>query len=229
MIVSIVDEPSFFEVQSDYAKIIVVRFARLDGNTVGIVANQPSVMAGSLDIDASDNAVRFVRFCDCFNIPLLSLMDVPGYMSGMVQERRGIIRHGAKLLYAFSEATVPKVSLIMRKAYGGAYIAMNSKGMGVDMVLAWPIAELAVMEAGGAVEIINKKELKTSTNDEGLKSRLIVEYIDKYLNPYIATSNGFIGEVILPENTRRKVAWAFRMIEGKETDYPVIKHGNIPL
>ena len=229
VIVSIVDEPSFFEAQSDYAKIIVVRFARLDGNTVGIVANQPSVMAGSLDIDASDKAARFVRFCDCFNIPLLSLVDVPGYMPGTVQERRGIIRHGAKLLYAFSEATVPKVSLIMRKAYGGAYIAMNSKGMGADMVFAWPIAELAVMGAEGAVEIINKGELKTSPNAEELKSRLIDEYVDKYLNPYIAAANGFIDEVILPEKTRKKIAWAFRMLEGKESDYPVKKHGNIPL
>ena len=229
VIVSIVDESSFFEVQSDYAKNIVVGFARLDGNTVGIVANQPSVMAGSLDIDASDKAARFVRFCDCFNIPLLSLVDVPGYMPGTVQERRGIIRHGAKLLYAFSEATVPKVSLIMRKAYGGAYIAMNSKGMGADMVFAWPIAELAVMGAEGAVEIINKGELKTSPNAEELKSRLIDEYVDKYLNPYIAAANGFIDEVILPEKTRKKIAWAFRMLEGKESDYPVKKHGNIPL
>lgn len=229
VIATLVDESSFLEVQSGYAKNIVVGFARMDGKTIGIVANQPSVMAGSLDIDASDKAARFVRFCDCFNIPLLSLVDVPGYMPGMVQERRGIIRHGAKLLYAFSEATVPKVSLIMRKAYGGAYIAMNSKGMGADMVFAWPIAELAVMGAEGAVDIINKKELKASANAEGLKARLIDEYVDKYLNPYIAAANGFIDEVILPKTTRKKVAEAFRMLEGKVADCPVKKHGNIPL
>ena len=224
-----VDESSFFEVQSDFARNIVIGFARLDGETIGIVANQSQFMAGSLEINASDKGARFIRFCDCFNIPLLTLVDVPAFLPGSQQEHSGIIRHGAKLLYAYSEATVPKVGLIMRKAYGGAYIAMNSKGTGADIVYAWPIAEIAVMGAAGAVSIIGKKEIEKAEDPTAKKEELLDEYNNKFMNPYIAAEHGYVDEVILPEETRRKIAEAFRMLKTKKSSLPKKKHGNIPL
>ncbi|MBR3342172.1 MAG: methylmalonyl-CoA carboxyltransferase [Clostridiales bacterium] len=226
---SIVDENSFFEVQESFARNIVVGFARLDGETVGIVANQSLYMAGSLEINSSDKASRFIRFCDCFNIPLLTLVDVPAFLPGSQQEHGGIIRHGAKLLYAYSEATVPKVSLIMRKAYGGAYIAMNSKGTGADIVYAWPIAEIAVMGASGAVSIIGKKDIEKAEDPAAKKEELLNAYNDKFMNPYIAAEHGYVDEVILPEETRQKISAAFNMLKTKERDLPYKKHGNIPL
>ena len=224
-----IDKNTFIEVHKNFARNVVVGFSRLDGEVLGIVANQPLVAAGALDVDASDKAARFVRFCDCFNIPLLSLVDVPGYMPGIRQEHDGIIRHGAKLLYAYSEATVPKVSLIMRKAYGGAYIAMNSKNMGADLVFAWPIAQLAVMGAEGAVDIIYKKQLKSADNPDELKNKLIVEYEQKYLNPYIAAANGYIDDVIEAKQTRKRISEAFISLKTKKKESPWKKHGNIPL
>ena len=224
-----VDEGSFFEVQPGFARNIVVGFARLEGKTVGIVANQSNFMAGSLEINASDKGARFIRFCDCFNIPLLTLVDVPAFLPGSQQEHGGIIRHGAKLLYAYSEATVPKVGLVMRKAYGGAYIAMNSKGTGADIVYAWPIAELAVMGAAGAVSIIGRKAIKAADDPEAKKKELVEEYNEKFMNPYVAAEHGYIDEVIRPEETRDKIVAAFRMLETKKKELPRKKHGNIPL
>lgn len=224
---SFVDQGSFFEVQAEFARNIVVGFSRLEGKTVGIVANQSNYMAGSLEINASDKAARFIRFCDCFNIPLLTLVDVPAFLPGSQQEHGGIIRHGAKLLYAYCEATVPKVSLVMRKAYGGAYIAMNSKGTGADIVYAWPIAELAVMGAAGAVSIIGRKAIKAADDPSAKKKELLKEYNDKFMNPYIAAEHGYIDEVILPSETRQRIVAAFAMLETKEI--PHRKHGNIPL
>lgn len=224
-----VDENSFFEVQADFARNIVVGFARLDGDTIGIVANQSAFMAGSLEINASDKGARFIRFCDCFSIPLLTLVDVPAFLPGSQQEHGGIIRHGAKLLFAYSEATVPKVGLIMRKAYGGAYIAMNSKGTGADVVYAWPIAEIAVMGAAGAVSIIGKREIEKAENPTEKKEELLNAYNDKFMNPYIAAEHGYVDEVILPEETREKIANAFKMLKTKERSLPRKKHGNIPL
>ncbi len=224
-----VDQNSFFEVQPDFARNLVVGFARLDGDTIGIVANQSQVMAGSLEINASDKGARFIRFCDCFNIPLLTLVDVPAFLPGSQQEHGGIIRHGAKLLFAYSEATVPKVGLIMRKAYGGAYIAMNSKGTGADMVYAWPIAEIAVMGASGAVSIIGKKEIEKADNPAEKREELLDAYNNKFMNPYIAAERGYVDEVILPEETREKIAAAFKMLKTKKRSLPRKKHGNIPL
>ena len=224
-----IDENSFFEVQRDFARNIVVGFARLDGETIGIVANQSQYMAGSLEINASDKGARFIRFCDCFHIPILTLVDVPAFLPGSQQEHNGIIRHGAKMLFAYAEATVPKVSVIMRKAYGGAYIAMNSKGLGADMVYAWPIAEIAVMGAAGAVSIIGKKEIEKADDSAAKKEELLNEYNDKFMNPYIAAEHGYVDEVILPEETREKIAGAFRMLKTKERRLPYKKHGNIPL
>lgn len=229
VIYTFVDEGSFFEVQTYFAQNIVIGFARLEGKTIGIVANQSRYMAGSLDINASDKAARFIRFCDCFNIPLLTLVDVPAFLPGSQQEYGGIIRHGAKLPYAYSEATVPKVSLIMRKAYGGAYIAMNSKGIGADIVYAWPIAEIAVMGAAGAVSIIGRKTIKAAKNPSEKKRELLEEYNEKFMNPYIAAEHGYIDEVIFPSETRQRIMAAFRMLEMKQKRMPVKKHGNIPL
>ena len=226
---SFADKNSFFEIQPDFARNIVIGFARLDGETIGIVANQSQFMAGSLDINASDKGARFIRFCDCFNIPILTLVDVPAFLPGSQQEHGGIIRHGAKLLFAYSEATVPKISLIMRKAYGGAYIAMNSKGTGADVVYAWPIAEIAVMGASGAVSIIGKKEIDNAEDPEAKKQELISTYNEKFMNPYVAAEHGYVDEVILPEETREKIAKAFRMLKTKERSIPDKKHGNIPL
>lgn len=224
-----VDANSFFEVHAEFARNIVVGFARLEGETVGIIANQSRFMAGSLEINASDKGARFIRFCDCFNIPLLTLVDVPAFLPGSQQEHGGIIRHGAKLLYAYSEATVPKVSLIMRKAYGGAYIAMNSKGIGADMVYAWPIAEIAVMGASGAVSIIGRKEIESAEDPAAKREQLLAEYNEMFMNPYIAAEHGFVDEVILPEETRTKIVNAFRMLKTKKRSLPWKKHGNIPL
>ena len=224
-----VDSGSFFEVQPDFAKNIVVGFSRIDGETVGIVANQSNCIAGSLEINASDKAARFIRFCDSFNIPLVTLVDVPAFMPGSNQEHNGIIRHGAKLLYAFAEATVPKISIIMRKAYGGAYIAMNSKGIGADVVYAWPIAEIAVMGASGAVAIIGRRAIDAAEDKEAKRQELIDEYNDKFMNPYVAAEHGYVDEVILPEETREKIAAALDMLRNKEQERPYKKHGNIPL
>ncbi len=224
-----VDMGSFFEVQPDFAKNIVVGFSRIDGETVGIVANQSNCIAGSLEINASDKAARFIRFCDSFNIPLLTLVDVPAFMPGSNQEHNGIIRHGAKLLYAFAEATVPKISIIMRKAYGGAYIAMNSKGLGADVVYAWPIAEIAVMGAAGAVAIIGRRAIDAAEDKEAKRQELIDEYNDKFMNPYVAAEHGYVDEVIHPAETRKKIIAALDMLSNKEQDRPYKKHGNIPL
>lgn len=224
-----VDENSFFEVQSSFARNIVVGFARLEGETIGIVANQSQFMAGSLEINASDKGARFIRFCDCFNIPLLTLVDVPAFLPGSQQEHGGIIRHGAKLLFAYSEATVPKVGLIMRKAYGGAYIAMNSKGTGADVVYAWPIAEIAVMGAAGAVSIIGRKEIEKADDPIAKKEELLDVYNSKFMNPYIAAEHGYVDEVILPEETKTKITEAFKMLRTKKRCLPKKKHGNIPL
>lgn len=224
-----VDKDSFFEVQSCFAQNIIVGFARLAGETIGIIANQSQFMAGSLEINASDKAARFIRFCDCFNIPLLTLVDVPAFLPGSKQEHGGIIRHGAKLLFAYSEATVPKVSLIMRKAYGGAYIAMNSKGIGADMVYAWPIAEIAVMGADGAVSVIGRKAISSAQDPAAKREELLNEYNQKFMNPYIAAEHGYVDEVIFPEETRTKIVSAFKMLQTKERRLPKKKHGNIPL
>ncbi len=223
------DRNSFFEIQRDFAGNIVVGFARLSGSVIGIVANQAACLAGALEIDASDKAARFIRFCDCFNIPILTLVDVPAFLPGSQQEHHGIIRHGAKLLYAYSEASVPKVSIILRKAYGGAYIAMNSKGLGADIVYAWPIAEIAVMGAAGAVSIIGKKAIETAEDPSAKKEELLNEYNEKFMNPYIAAELGYVDEVILPEETRSRIISAFDVLKTKKKSLPVKKHGNIPL
>lgn len=225
----VVDTDSFFEVHKDFAENIVVGFARLQGRSIGIVANQPAVLAGVLDINASTKAARFVRFCDCFNIPLLVFEDVPGFLPGTDQEWRGIITNGAKLLYAFSEATVPRITVITRKAYGGAYDVMNSKHIGADMNFAWPTAEIAVMGAKGAAEIIFKKEISTAENPEAKLQEKVDEYTRKFANPYRAANRGFIDEVISPDTTRRKLIRAFEVLESKVDKLPKKKHGNIPL
>lgn len=225
----IADEGSFFEVHVKYADNIVVGFAHLAGRSVGIVANQPMSLAGVLDNDSSKKAARFVRFCDAFNIPLLVLVDVPGFLPGADQEWNGIIMNGAKLLYAFSEATVPRISVITRKAYGGAYDVMNSKHIGADMNFAWPTAEIAVMGAQGASEIIFKKEIAKAKDPNQKLQEKIDEYTEMFANPYKAAERGFIDEVILPHNTRAKLIRAFSMLENKVDNNPRRKHGNIPL
>ena len=229
VIQGIIDENSFYEIHKDYAENIIVGFARLAGRSIGIVANQPMFLAGVLDVNSSKKAARFVRFCDCFNIPLLVLEDVPGFLPGTDQEWSGIIIHGSKLLYAFSEATVPRVTVITRKAYGGAYDVMNSKHIGADMNFAWPSAEIAVMGAKGAAEIIFRNEIKTAEDPATKLQEKEAEYAEKFANPYSATERGFIDEVIMPEETRRKLIKAFSMLENKEQEGPIRKHGNIPL
>uniref|UniRef100_A0A832DFQ0 Propionyl-CoA carboxylase beta chain n=1 Tax=Ignavibacterium album TaxID=591197 RepID=A0A832DFQ0_9BACT len=225
----IVDNGEFFEVHKDFAENIVTGFARVSGMSVGIVANQPEVLAGVLDINASVKGARFVRFCDAFNIPLLVLVDVPGFLPGTEQEWGGIIRHGAKLLYAFSEATVPKITVITRKAYGGAYDVMNSKHIRGDFNFAWPSAEIAVMGPKGAVEIIFKKEIENSKDPENELNKKLNEYIEKFANPYIAAERGFIDDVIYPRETKIKVVQAFELLKNKVDKNPKKKHGNIPL
>jgi propionyl-CoA carboxylase beta chain len=229
VIEGVVDEATFFEVHKDFAENIVVGFARLAGRSVGIVANQPSVLAGCLDINSSVKGARFVRFCDSFNVPLLVFEDVPGFLPGTDQEWRGIITNGAKLLYAFCEATVPRVTVITRKAYGGAYDVMNSKHIGADMNYAWPTAEIAVMGAKGAAEIIFKHEIDAAENPEAKLQEKVDEYTQKFATPYKAAHRGFIDEVIKPEETRYKLMRAFQMLENKVATLPKKKHGNIPL
>jgi len=225
----IVDDGYFFEVQEHFAKNIVIGFARLDGRSIGIVANQPAFLAGVLDIDASDKAARFVRFCDCFNIPLITFEDVPGFLPGVNQEHGGIIRHGAKLLYAFAEATVPKITVITRKSYGGAYCVMASKHIRTDINFAYPTAEIAVMGAQGAVEILYRRELLQSKDKEATRKQLIDDYNEKFASPYVAAERGFIDEVIEPKLTRRKLIRALELIDTKRDSNPPRKHGNIPL
>ncbi|MCS7036235.1 MAG: acyl-CoA carboxylase subunit beta [Saprospiraceae bacterium] len=229
VIAEIVDTDSFFEIHEQYADNIVVGFARLAGRSIGIVANQPMSLAGVLDVNSSKKAARFVRFCDCFNIPLLVLEDVPGFLPGTDQEWNAIITNGAKLLYAFSEATVPRVTVITRKAYGGAYDVMNSKHIGADMNFAWPTAEIAVMGAKGASEIIFKKEIESAPDPQAKLAEKEREYANTFANPYRAAARGFIDEVIWPRETRRKLIRAFAMLEHKAVARPQRKHGNIPL
>jgi propionyl-CoA carboxylase beta chain len=229
VIKGIIDEASFYEIHKDFAQNMIVGFARLGGRSIGIVANQPMYLAGVLDVNSSIKAARFTRFCDCFNIPLLVLVDVPGFLPGTDQEWNGIIVHGAKLLYALSEATVPRVTVITRKAYGGAYDVMNSKHIGADMNFAWPSAEIAVMGAKGASEIIFKKEIAAAQDPQAKLLEKEAEYAEKFANPYRAAERGFIDEVILPQETRRKLLKAFSMLENKKVELPNRKHGNIPL
>jgi propionyl-CoA carboxylase beta chain len=225
----VIDNNSFLEVHQNFAENMVVGFARLAGKSIGIVANQPMHLAGVLDIHASTKAARFVRFCDCFNIPLLVFEDVPGFLPGTDQEWNGIISNGAKLLYAFSEATVPRITVITRKAYGGAYDVMNSKHIGADMNYAWPSAEIAVMGAKGAAEIIFKKEISESSNPDDKWKEKENEYNKLFANPYKAAEHGYVDEVINPEDTRTKLITAFRMLANKAVKLPRKKHGNIPL
>ena len=225
----VVDQESFFEVHKAFAENIVVGFARLAGRSIGIVGNQPAYLAGVLDINASRKAARFVRFCDAFNIPLLVFEDVPGFLPGTDQEWNGIISNGAKLLYSFCEATVPRITVITRKAYGGAYDVMNSKHIGADLNFAWPTAEIAVMGAKGAAEIIFKKEIQEATNPEGKLKEKELDYNSRFANPYLAAARGFIDEVIAPEDTREKLIKGFEMLKNKVANLPRKKHGNIPL
>jgi propionyl-CoA carboxylase beta chain len=226
---AVIDDGYFLEVHQHYARNIVVGFARIDGRPVGIVANQPAVLAGTLDINASLKGARFVRFCDAFNIPLVTFEDVPGFLPGTVQEYGGIIKHGAKLLFAFAEATVPKVTVITRKAYGGAYCVMSSKHIRTDFNFAWPMAELAVMGPEGAVNILYKRELDAAADAIAARAEKVTEFRAKFANPYIAASRGFIDEVIRPRETRRKLIAALRSLENKRDRNPPKKHGNIPL
>jgi len=229
IISEIVDDGIYLESQSMYAENIVTAFARLNGRTIGIIANQPKVLAGCLDINASDKASRFIRFCDAFNIPLLNIVDVPGFLPGTNQEYGGIIRHGAKMLYAYSEATVPKVTLIVRKAYGGAYLAMCSKDLGADFVLAWPTAEIAVMGPDGAANIVFKNEIKSSDDPVAARNEKIKEYRENFANPYRAAARGYVDDVILPSETRPRLISAFDMLMSKRESRPSKKHGNFPV
>ena len=225
----IVDGGSFTEVHEHFARNILCGFARVEGRSIGIVAQQPEVLAGVLDIDASDKAARFVRFCDCFNIPLVTLVDVPGFLPGVDQEHRGIIRHGAKLLYAYSEATVPKITIITRKAYGGAYDVMSSKHIRGDLNFAWPTAEIAVMGVEGAVNIVFRDRIESAADPDAERARLVAEYQERFANPYVAAARGYVDEVILPSESRARVADALSLLEGKRQTLPPKKHGNIPL
>ena len=229
LIEMVMDDGDLYQVHEHFAANIVTGFARLDGHAVGIVANQPTVLAGTLDIDASVKAARFVRFCDAFNIPLVTFVDVPGFLPGVKQEHNGIIRHGAKLLYAYSEATVPRVTVITRKAYGGAYVVMNSRSIRADLVLAWPSAEIAVMGAAGAVNIIHRRELAESDDGDGRRQELISEYEEKFNNPYVAAERGLVDEIIEPRQTRPRLIRALDMLRTKRESLPPRKHGNIPL
>ncbi len=226
---AVVDNSEFLEVQGGWARNIVIGFARLGGQTIGIVANQPDVLAGVLDVNSSDKASRFVRFCDSFNIPLLSLVDMPGYLPGIDQEHSGVIRHGAKLLYAYSEATVPKITLILRKAYGGGYIAMCSKHLGADLVYAWPTAEIAVMGPEGAANIIFRKEIQESLDPDKTRQEKVKEYIEKFANPYVAASKGYVDAVFNPYETRDMLIKAFEFTKTKNEKLPNKKHSNMPV
>lgn len=225
----IVDDDTFLEVHKDFAKNLVVGFARVNGEVVGLVCNQPKVMAGGLDIHSADKGARFIRFCDSFNIPLLTFVDVTGFFPGVKQEHGGIIRHGAKLLYAYSEATVPKITVITRKAFGGAYVALNSKSIGADLVFAWPNAEIAVMGAAGAVNILYAKEIEQSDNPESLRTEWMNQYKEKFSNPYVAAKYGLVDDVIDPRDTRKKIIQSLEVLKTKNEKRPAKKHGNIPL
>lgn len=225
----VVDEGSFMEVQKEFAKNVVVGFARIAGESVGLVCNQPKFLAGGLDIDSSDKLARFVRTCDAYNVPVITFEDVSGFFPGVKQEHGGIIRHGAKILYAYSEATVPKITVILRKAYGGAYVALNSKAIGADLVFAWPNAEIAVMGAAGAANIIHAGEIAKSSDPEATRAAKIEEYKEKFANPYVAASRGMVDDVIDPRETRIKLIQALDMLSTKHEDRPYKKHGNIPL
>jgi propionyl-CoA carboxylase beta chain len=225
----VVDEESFLEIQEEFAANMIIGFARIGGKSIGIVANQPYHLAGVLDVNSSKKSARFVRFCDCFNIPLLVLVDVPGFLPGTDQEWNAIITNGAKLLYAFSDATVPRVTVITRKAYGGTYDVMNSKHIRADMNFAWPSAEIAVMGARGASEIIFKKEIDEASDSAAKLIEKELEYAEKFAHPYLAAARGFIDEIIDPKDTRRKLIKAFQMLTNKTVQRPKRKHGNIPL
>jgi propionyl-CoA carboxylase beta chain len=229
VIAEVVDDGEFLEVNALWAGNIVCGFARVDGHAVGIVGNQPSNLAGTLDIDASEKAARFVRTCDAFNVPLIAFVDVPGFLPGTDQEYGGIIRHGAKLLYAFCEATVPRIQIITRKAYGGAYVVMNSKGIGADLAFAWPSAEVAVMGAPGAVNLIHRKEIQTADDVEAKRAELIAEYEERFANPYVAAERGYVDDVIDPRETRRVLSRSLAMLRTKREVMPSRKHGNVPL
>ncbi len=225
----LVDDGEFMQVHAEFARNIVVGFGRMAGSTVGIVANQPNELAGVLDIDASDKGARFVRFCDAFNIPILTLVDVPGFMPGTAQEQGGIIRHGAKMLYAYSEATVPKITVILRKAYGGAYIVMGSKELRCDVNLAWPTAEIAVMGPDGAVNVIARRDIAAADDPDAKRQELVADYRAQFANPYVAANRGYVDDVIDPRGTRARVIDALEMLANKVDDLPPKKHGNIPL
>jgi propionyl-CoA carboxylase beta chain len=229
LIRAVIDDGYFFEVQPAFARNIVCGFARLGGRSVGIVANQPAFLAGVLDIDASVKAGRFVRFCDCFNLPIITFVDVPGFLPGTAQEFGGIIRHGAKLLYAFCEATVPKVTVITRKAYGGAYVVMSSKHIRGDVNLAYPTAEIAVMGPDGAVNIIFRDQIERAKDPERERERLVADYRQTFANPFKAAELGYIDEIISPEETRPRLIGALEMLQDKRDRNPPKKHGNIPL
>jgi acetyl-CoA carboxylase carboxyltransferase component len=229
VIAEVVDDGDFFEVFPHWAGNIVTGFARIDGHAVGIVGNQPQVLAGTLDIDASEKAARFVRTCDAFNVPLVTFVDVPGFQPGTDQEYGGIIRHGAKLLYAFCEATVPRITIITRKAYGGAYVVMNSKSIGADLAFAWPSAEIAVMGPQGAVNIIHRKELEAAEDPEARRVELVEEYSERFANPYVAAERGYVDDVIDPRDTRAVLCRSLDMLRTKQEKLPQRKHGNMPL
>jgi acetyl-CoA carboxylase carboxyltransferase component len=226
---AIVDDGDYFEPHAYYAQNIITAFARMGGRPVGIIANQPKVLAGCLDVDAADKATRFIRFCDVFNVPLLTIADVPGYLPGSDQEWRGIIRHGAKLLWCYSEATVPKITLITRKDYGGSYLAMCSRDLGADMVLAWPTAEIAVMGASGAANVIFRKEIQAAEDPAAKRQEIIDNYENLLYNPYIAASRGFVDQVIVPRQTRPRIIEALEVLATKRETLPAKKHGNIPV
>ena len=229
IIYSIVDDHNFFEIHELFAQNIVVGFARMHGRTIGVIANQPLFLAGALDIDSSNKAARFIRFCDCYNIPIITFVDTPGYMPGTNQEHNGIIRHGSKLLYAYSEATIPKITIVIGKAYGGAYIAMGSKNLRTDINYAWPTAQIAVLGSEGAVKIMNRKELANSKDPESLKKQLVDEFTEKFANPYVAASHGTIDTVIDPAETRPMIIKALEMLSNKRDKQLPKKHGNINL
>jgi len=229
VIQSVVDDGEYLEVHQRFAAQITCGFARIDGRPVGIVGNQPSVLAGVLDIQSSEKAARFVRTCDAFNIPLITFVDVPGFMPGTDQEYNGIIKHGAKLLYAYCEATVPRIQVITRKAYGGAYVVMNSKSIGCDLAFAWPSAELAVMGSAGAVEIVYRRELASADDPVARRAELTDEYAERYANPYQAAERGYVDDVIAPSETRRVLTRSLEMLATKREQLPQRKHGNIPL
>jgi len=229
VISSVVDDGEYLEVHATFAQQITCGFARIDGHAVGIVSNQPQVLAGVLDIDSSEKAARFVRTCDAFNVPIITFVDVPGFMPGVDQEYGGIIRHGAKLLYAFCEATVPRICVITRKAYGGAYVVMNSKSIGADLAFAWPTAELAVMGAAGAVEIVHRRDLNDAADAAELRTQLVEDYSERYSNPYIAAERGYVDDVIDPAETRKVLSRSLDLLRSKREELPKRKHGNVPL